>query len=45
MSVAASSSVFGAGKGHSEVLKAEIPVVVVFWAALHLFLSYQMGEL
>lgn len=44
VSVAASGSVFRAGMGHSEVLKAEIPVVMVFGDALHLS-SYQMGEL
>lgn len=36
VSVAASGSVFRAGMGHSEVLKAEIPVVMVFGDALHL---------
>lgn len=35
VSVAASSSVFRAEMGHSEVLKAEIPIVMVILDALH----------
>lgn len=37
VSVAASSSVFRAEMGHSEVLKAEIPIVMVIWDALLLY--------